>query len=63
MPYEVDRTAVDLYQNTDFPNYHYVRFELRGTTLSGEMIRLQDYAAAAPARWLPRDRFEITLLP
>ena len=63
MPYEVDRTAADLYQSTDFPNYHYVRFELRGPTWIGEMIRLQDYAAAAPARWAPKDRFEITLPP
>jgi len=63
MPYEVDRTAADLYQNTDFPNYHYVRFELRGPTLIGEMIRLQDYAAAGPARWRIQDRFEITLPP
>jgi hypothetical protein len=63
MPYEVDRTAADLYQNTDFPNYHYVRFELRGPTLIGEMIRLQDYAAAGPARWRTQDRFEITLPP
>jgi hypothetical protein len=63
MPYEVDRTAADLYQHTDFPNYHYVRFELRGSTLTGEMIRLQDYAAAGPARWLPNDRFELTLPP
>jgi len=27
------------------PNYHYVRFELFGKTISCEMIRLQDYAA------------------
>jgi hypothetical protein len=27
-PYEVDRTPADLYQHTDFPNFHYVRFEL-----------------------------------
>ena len=44
-PYEVDRTPADLYQDTDFPNYHYVRFELRGKSFSGEMIRLQDFAA------------------
>ncbi len=25
-PYEVERTVSDLYQNADFPNYHYVRF-------------------------------------
>ncbi|HEY2464675.1 MAG TPA: metallophosphoesterase [Steroidobacteraceae bacterium] len=62
-PYEIDRTAADLYQDAGFPNYHYVRFELRGATLSGEMIRLQDYAARKPSRWLSKDRFEISLRP
>ena len=62
-PYDIDRTAADLYQGRDFPNYHYVRFELRGTTFSGEMIRLQDYAARRPSHWLPKDRFEISLQP
>jgi hypothetical protein len=62
-PYEVDRTPADLYQNVDFPNYHYVRFELRGSRLIGEMIRLSDYAALKPRQWQSRDRFEITLRP
>ena len=62
-PYEVDRFSSDLYRDTDFPNYHYVRFELRGDTLTGEMIRLEDYAAAKPAQWKAKDRFEITLRP
>jgi hypothetical protein len=62
-PYDIDRTAADLYQNKDFPNYHYVRFELRGNILSGEMIRLQDYAARSPSHWQTRDRFEISLQP
>jgi acid phosphatase type 7 len=62
-PSEVDRTPGDLYQNTDFPNYHYVRFELRRQTLKGEMIRLNDFAAAAPKQWQTRDRFEISLQP
>src|SRR5580692_4770095 len=62
-PYDIDRTAADLYQDTDFPNYHYVRFELRGATFSGQMIRLQDYAAGRPSRWLLKDRFEISLRP
>lgn len=62
-PYEVDRTAADLYQDQDFPNYHYVRFVLRATTLSGEMLRLQDYAAASPSHWSRKDRFEISLRP
>lgn len=62
-PYEVDRTAADLYQDADFPNYHYVRFELRGKTFSGEMIRLQDYTTRSPSHWQTRDRFEISLQP
>jgi acid phosphatase type 7 len=62
-PYEVDRTAADLYQDKDFPNYHYVRFELHGTLFSGEMIRLEDYAARTPTHWRTRDRFEISLQP
>jgi hypothetical protein len=62
-PYEVDRTAADFYQSKDFPNYHYVRFELLGNTLSGEMIRLQDYAARSPSHWQTKDRFEISLQP
>jgi hypothetical protein len=62
-PYEVDRTAADLYQDEDFPNYHYVRFELHGTLFSGEMIRLEDHAARTPAHWRTRDRFEISLQP
>jgi hypothetical protein len=62
-PYEIDRSAADLYHDEDFPNYHYVRFELKGTIFSGEMIRLQDYAARSPSHWRTRDRFEISLLP
>jgi hypothetical protein len=62
-PYEVERTASDLYQSTDFPNYHYVRCELRGQTLSLEMIRLSDYSAVHPREWQSRDRLAITLRP
>jgi hypothetical protein len=62
-PYEVDRTPPDLYQQPDFPNFHYVRFELRAETLKGEMIRLEDYDAAKPTQWRSRDRFEISLRP
>ena len=62
-PYEVDRTPLDLFQSTDFPNYHYVRLELHGGRVSGQMIRLVDYDAPHPAEWQTRDRFEITLRP
>jgi hypothetical protein len=53
----------NLYQAKDFPNYHYVRFELHPDTLKGEMIRLEDYGAAKPGQWKIRDRFEISLRP
>jgi Calcineurin-like phosphoesterase len=62
-PYEVDRTPVDAYQSGEFPNYHYVRFELHGDRVVGEMIRLGDYSALEPKQWQIRDRFEITLRP
>jgi hypothetical protein len=62
-PYEIDRTPADLYRNTDFPNYHYVRFELRGQVFSGAMIRLENPTSANPKRWQTKDSFEISLLP
>ena len=62
-PYEVDRTAEDLYQSKDSPNYHYVRCELSGQTLSCEMTRLRDFAARRPSHWQIKDRFAISLQP
>ncbi len=41
-PYEVDRTPGDLYQEKDFPNFHYVRFELGRDELKATMFRLAD---------------------
>lgn len=38
-PYPVDRTTSDLYQSTEFPNYHYMKFELDGNVLHGAMFR------------------------
>ena len=62
-PYDIDRPPEDLYRGTEFPNYHYVRLELHGQRLSGEMIRLEDYAAANPSQWRVRDKFELSLQP
>lgn len=62
-PYDIDRPPEDLYRGTEFPNYHYVRFELRGQRLSGEMVRLEDPGAANPAHFQVKDRFEISLQP
>jgi acid phosphatase type 7 len=55
-PYPVDRAPDDLYQNTDFPNYHYVKFVLDGKTLRGTMYRLADPDAGT---WEARDKFEV----
>jgi acid phosphatase type 7 len=62
-PYEVERSPADLYQDTDFPNYHYIRFEMRAKTLAGEMIRYRQGAATDPDQWQIKDRFELTLPP
>jgi hypothetical protein len=62
-PYEIDRPPEDLYRSAEFPNYHYVRFELHGQRLRCEMIRLEDPASAKPAHWQVKDRFEATLQP
>jgi len=62
-PYEVTRTPADLYQRTDFPNYHYVRLELHDDRLVATMVRLANPGAAAPPVWEVADRFELSLQP
>jgi hypothetical protein len=62
-PYDIDRPPEDLYRGAEFPNYHYVRFELRGQRLSGEMVRLEDPASANPSHFEVKDRFEVSLQP
>jgi calcineurin-like phosphoesterase family protein len=56
-PYPVERTPSDLYQDTGFPNFHYVKFVLEGDTLKGTMYRL-DLDAATPA-WQEKDTFQV----
>jgi hypothetical protein len=62
-PAAIDRTPDDLYQGMEFPNYHYVRFELGARRLTATMIRLEDSSADKPSRWKIRDRFAISLPP
>ena len=62
-PYEVDRTPADAYRDTDFPNFHYVRFELRADRVVGEMVRLRSGPPDAVPSWEVRDRFELILPP
>jgi hypothetical protein len=54
-PDAVKRSKADLYQSDDFPNFHYLRFQLTGGQLRGEMVRL-DAAATEGASWSVRKR-------
>ena len=60
-PYEVVRSPADLYPGTEPENFHYVRFEVRGNTLSAQMVRLAnpDAGDVAP-EWQVRDQFTLT---
>jgi acid phosphatase type 7 len=57
-PEAVKRSAADLYQSDDFPNFHYLRFQLTAGQLRGEMVRLDVDGAAGPS-WSVRDRFAL----
>jgi 3',5'-cyclic AMP phosphodiesterase CpdA len=57
-PYEVERTGQDKYQSTDFPNFHYILFQLDGKQLKATMYRLALPIGATP-EWQNRDNFSI----
>ena len=57
-PYPVQRTTQDLYTDTGFPNFHYVRFELDGDQLKATMVRLSD-PDAKKLVWQDKDHFVI----
>jgi hypothetical protein len=54
----VKRSIEDLYQSEDFPNFHYLRFQLIAGQLHGEMVRL-DTDAAEGSSWTVRDQFAL----
>jgi len=58
-PYPVERTPQDKYQATDFPNFHYVLFQLDGRQMKATMFRLGFPVAATPD-FQARDSFTIT---
>jgi acid phosphatase type 7 len=58
-PVRVTRDASDLYRDPSYPNYHYLKFVLRGKSLHAEMIRVADPAAEKP-KWEVKDRFQIS---
>lgn len=57
-PYEVERTPQDIYQDKDFPNFHYVRLVLKKNAMEATMFRLADPAAATPV-WQEKDHFAL----
>jgi hypothetical protein len=57
-PYPVVRTPQDKYQATDFPNFHYILFQLDGRTMKATMFRLAFPVGATP-EWQARDSFAI----
>lgn len=57
-PRPVVREAMDLYQDSEFPNYNYVKFVLGGNGLNAEMIRVGDPAAEHPM-WQVKDHFQV----
>jgi len=55
-PYPVVRTPQDKYQATDFPNFHYILFQLDGKQMKATMFRLGFPVGATP-QWQARDSF------
>ncbi len=60
-PDAVKRSAADLYQSDDFPNFHYLRFQLTAGQLRGEMVRLTPMplrdphgACVTTSSWMPK---------
>lgn len=58
-PYFVERTPPDLYQDPNFPNFHYIRFTLESKQIKAEMFRMAD-PTAAKLEWQLKDTFVVT---
>jgi hypothetical protein len=58
VPYEIDRTPPDLYQTSEFPNFHYVKMTIGDGLLTGQMFRLDEATAPNPHFTL-KDTFSI----
>jgi acid phosphatase type 7 len=57
-PRSIQRSAADLYQDSAFPNYGYVRIVVKGDTMEGTMIRVANPDASTPS-WEEKDHFQI----
>ncbi len=58
VPYFVERTPEDLYQDPNFPVFHYVRFELHEKELRATMFKVQDPTGETIV-WQEKDHFVI----
>lgn len=57
-PYPVERTPIDAYQSIDLPNFHYIKFSLRGKEMKATMYRLA-YPITNPPVWEAKDKFTV----
>jgi hypothetical protein len=57
-PRAIVRGPQDLYQDSAFPNYNYVKIVANGDAMEGTMIRVADPDASGPS-WQQKDRFQI----
>ena len=57
-PYFVERTAQDLYQDPNFPIFHYIKFELEKDDLKATMYRVADPTAGGVV-WQEKDHFVV----
>jgi len=57
-PRSIQRSAADLYQDSGFPNYNYIRIVENGGAMEGTMIRVGNPDASTPT-WEEKDHFEI----
>jgi len=57
-PYFVERTPTDLYQDPNFPVFHYIRFELGEKELKATMFKVEDPTAPVLV-WQEKDFFTI----
>ncbi len=58
-PYYVERTRDDLYQDPNFPNFHYIQFLLDGKNFNATMFRIADPTTPKPV-WEAKDHFTVT---
>jgi hypothetical protein len=57
-PRAIVRGPQDLYQDSAFPNYNYLKMVTNGDAMEGTMIRVADPDASSPS-WEEKDHFEI----